>query len=87
MKRRLAALIVAVGSVAGAAALWRRRSGAGKDRVDVYFADGSMVPGALPAERLEERVRESGRRGEEDGGGEEVTTDNHFRDPTKGVRP
>ncbi len=43
MKRRLAALIVAVGSVAGAAALWRRRSGAGKDRVDVYFADGSMV--------------------------------------------
>ena len=32
MKGRLAALLVAVGSVAGAAALWRRRSGAGKDR-------------------------------------------------------
>ena len=38
MKRRLAAALVAIGSVAGAAALWRRRSGAGKDRVDVYFA-------------------------------------------------
>ena len=43
MKRRLTAVLVAVGSVAGAAALWRRRSGAGKDRVDVYFSDGSMV--------------------------------------------
>ena len=43
MKRRLAAAAVAVGSVLGAAALWRRRSGAGKDRADVYFADGSMV--------------------------------------------
>lgn len=43
MKRRLAAFLVAVGSVIGAAALWRRRSGSGKDRVDVYFADGSMV--------------------------------------------
>ena len=43
MKRRLAAALVAIGSVAGAAALWRRRSGAGEDRVDVYFADGSMV--------------------------------------------
>jgi hypothetical protein len=42
MKRRLAALAVAVGSVVGAAALWRRRSGS-KDRVDAYFADGSMV--------------------------------------------
>lgn len=43
MKRRFAAALVAVGSVVGAAALWRRRSGAGKDRVDVYYADGSMV--------------------------------------------
>jgi hypothetical protein len=43
LKRRLAAAIVAVGSLLGAAALWRRRSGAGKDRADVYFADGSMV--------------------------------------------
>ena len=43
MKRRLAAAAVAIGSVLGAAALWRRRSGAGKDRADVYFADGSMV--------------------------------------------
>jgi hypothetical protein len=43
MKRRLTAIVVAVGSVVGAAALWRRRSGAGKDRVDVHYADGSMV--------------------------------------------
>ena len=43
MKRRLAAFAAALGALAGAAALWRRRSGAGKDRVDVYFADGSMV--------------------------------------------
>lgn len=42
MKRRLAAIAVAISSLVGAAALWRRRSGS-KDRVDVYFADGSMV--------------------------------------------
>lgn len=42
-RRRLAALLVTLGSVAGAAALWRRRSGPGKEHVDVYFADGSMV--------------------------------------------
>ena len=42
MKRRLPAILVAVGSLLGAAALWRRRSGS-KDRVDAYFADGSMV--------------------------------------------
>ena len=42
MKRRLAAIAVAIGSLVGAAALWRRRSGS-KDRVDLYFADGSMV--------------------------------------------
>ena len=43
MKRRIATFLVAVGSLVGAAALWRKRSTAGKDRVDVYFADGSMV--------------------------------------------
>ena len=43
MKRRLAAIAVAIGSLLGAAALWRRRSGAGASRVDVYFSDGSMV--------------------------------------------
>jgi hypothetical protein len=42
MKRRLATVLVAVGSLVGAAALWRRRLGS-KDRVDVFFADGSMV--------------------------------------------
>lgn len=43
MKRRLAAVVVAVGSLAGAAALWRRRSGADRERADVYFPDGSMM--------------------------------------------
>ncbi|HEU4450691.1 MAG TPA: hypothetical protein VFR63_12015 [Gaiellaceae bacterium] len=42
-RRRLAALLVTAGSVLGAAALWRRRSDVGKEHVDVYFADGSMV--------------------------------------------
>lgn len=42
-RRRLAAFLVAAGSVLGAAALWRRRSGEGTEHVDVYFADGSMV--------------------------------------------
>ncbi|MGH3011796.1 MAG: hypothetical protein ACRDLZ_08140 [Gaiellaceae bacterium] len=43
MKRRVAAALVALGSVVGAAAIWRKRSGTGKERADVYFADGSMV--------------------------------------------
>ena len=42
-RRRLTALVVTLGSLVGAAALWRRRSGKGKEYVDVYFADGSMV--------------------------------------------
>lgn len=41
--RRLAALAAVAGSVLGAAALWRRRSGKGREHVDAYFADGSMV--------------------------------------------
>ncbi|HSK15923.1 MAG TPA: hypothetical protein VK915_07105 [Gaiellaceae bacterium] len=41
-KGRVAAFLVAAGSVAGAL-LWKRRSGAGKEHVDVYFADGSVV--------------------------------------------
>ncbi len=43
MRRRLAAFVFAVGSIAGAAALWRRRSDAGRERADVYFPDGSML--------------------------------------------
>jgi hypothetical protein len=42
-RRRLAALLVTLGSLGGAAALWRRRSGKGKEHVEVYFADGSSV--------------------------------------------
>jgi hypothetical protein len=43
VKRRLAAFLAVLGAVAGAAAFWRRRSGAGRERADVYFPDGSMV--------------------------------------------
>ena len=42
-RRKLAAFVVALGSVAGAAAIWRRRSAKGGEHVDVYFADGSTV--------------------------------------------
>lgn len=41
--RRLAGFLVAIGSLLGAAALWRRRAGKGREHVDVYFADGSAV--------------------------------------------
>ena len=47
-------LLLLVGSVAGAV-LWRRRSGPGREHVDLYFADGSMVSfaeGTPEAERL-----------------------------------
>ncbi|HXV34996.1 MAG TPA: hypothetical protein VD769_13390 [Gaiellaceae bacterium] len=43
MKRRLAAFVAVLGALAGAAAFWRRRSGAARERADVYFPDGSMV--------------------------------------------
>ena len=49
-KRRLAAAAVAVGSVSGAAALWLRRTGKSKERVEVYYADGSMVTFAPDSE-------------------------------------
>jgi hypothetical protein len=54
MKRRIATFLVAVGSLVGAAALWRKRSSSGKERVDLYFADGSMVSFA---ETTEEAAR------------------------------
>jgi hypothetical protein len=49
-KGRVAAAVVAVGSVAGAAALWLRRAGKSKERVEVYYADGSMVTFAPDSE-------------------------------------
>ena len=43
VKRRLTAtVLLALGSLAGAA-LWRRRGGGRQEHVDLYFADGSMV--------------------------------------------
>ena len=49
----LAGLVIA-GSVAGAL-MWRQRSARRRERVDLYFADGSMVSleqGALEGDRL-----------------------------------
>jgi hypothetical protein len=53
-KGKAAAFLVAAGSLAGAL-LWRRRAGAGKEHVDVYFADGSVISfdaGSAEAARL-----------------------------------
>jgi hypothetical protein len=41
-RRALTWLVVLAGSVAGAVA-YRRRSGARRERVDLYFEDGSIV--------------------------------------------
>jgi len=55
MKRRLVALAgFATGALAGTAA-YRRWLGANRERLDVYFDDGSFVsfgPGSLEAARL-----------------------------------
>jgi len=41
-RRALTGLVLAAGTLAGTIA-WRRRSARRRDRVDVYFDDGSMV--------------------------------------------
>jgi hypothetical protein len=41
-KRKVATLLVALGSIGGAVA-WRRHGGRRSVHVDLYFADGSMV--------------------------------------------
>ena len=53
-RRKALAALVLVGSIAGAVA-WRRRSAHRRERVDLYFEDGSMVSleqGSLEADRL-----------------------------------
>lgn len=53
-RRKALAALVLVGSIAGAVA-WRRRSAYRRERVDLYFEDGSMVSleqGSLEADRL-----------------------------------
>jgi hypothetical protein len=42
MRRALGWGVLAAGSAAGLA-LWRRSSGKGSERVELYFSDGSMV--------------------------------------------
>jgi hypothetical protein len=52
-KGKTVAALVVVGSIG--AVLWRRRSARLRERVDLYFADGSMVSlaqGSLEADRL-----------------------------------
>ena len=53
MKRRLVWLVLLVATFGAVAAL-RRRSGAGKERVDLYYEDGSMIslPGDSPSAAL-----------------------------------
>ena len=41
-RRVVTGIVLAAGSLAGTVA-WRRRSARRRDRVDVYFEDGSMV--------------------------------------------
>jgi hypothetical protein len=41
-KGKVAAALVAAGSVAGAA-VWKLRRGRSREHVDLYYADGSMV--------------------------------------------
>ncbi|HYM64189.1 MAG TPA: hypothetical protein VES61_05870 [Gaiellaceae bacterium] len=50
MRRTLRWGVVALGSAAGLA-LWRRSSGTGRERVELYFSDGSMV--SFPEESSE----------------------------------
>jgi hypothetical protein len=61
MARRLSALLLA-GAAAGAALLLRRRGLPRRERVDLYYADGSMVSlegGSPEAARLLELGREA----------------------------
>lgn len=50
MRRTLRWGAVALGSAAGLA-LWRRSSGKGRERIELYFSDGSMV--SFPEESSE----------------------------------
>ena len=50
MSRTLRWGVVALGSAAGLA-LWRRSSGKGRERIELYFSDGSMV--SLPEDSTE----------------------------------
>jgi hypothetical protein len=52
--RALTGILLAAGSVAGSV-LWRRRAARRRERVDLYFEDGSMVSlveGSAAAQRL-----------------------------------
>ena len=55
MRHKLLALVALVGAWAAGIALLRRTSGARRERVDLYFEDGSMqslADGAAEAARL-----------------------------------
>ena len=60
-RRLLAALALAVGAILGTV-FFRRRAGHRRDRVDLYFEDGSMVSlveGSPEAEKLLPVAREA----------------------------
>lgn len=53
--RRLLGLVMLVGVAAGAAVVLRRRVGGARERVDLYFEDGSMASfeeGSPDADRM-----------------------------------
>jgi hypothetical protein len=43
VKRKLLVLFAAIGAVLASLAFFRQAGGRGRERVDLYFADGSMV--------------------------------------------
>ena len=65
-RRVVTGIVLAAGSLAGTVA-WRRRSARRRDRVDVYFEDGSMVslsdgsPDAATVLPLARRIIETAR--------------------------
>jgi hypothetical protein len=62
MKRRLLALLGFAGGVVAGSVLYRRATGRRRERVDVYFDDGSMVSfvdGTPEAEKLLSAARDA----------------------------
>ncbi len=61
MRRRLLALLGFVAGLLGGTVLYRRSAGRRRDRLELYFDDGSMVSfveGSLEADRLLPVARE-----------------------------
>ena len=69
MRRRTLTVAGFLSGAAGALLLYRRGGGRGRERVDLYFDDGSMVslaegsPGAVELLPLARRILETARNG------------------------